>query len=252
MGNKDFAIVDEAYPYLSRRLLTDDSPRLRAALRYMVFGTQENFDVERMIDLLQALESFNSLGFLSDTSSTAMPPSRQSQTRDALKFLFSDEGAVMRELLLDEVVKGVDCLSRDTLYQLTATLPFRLPSILRAAAPQISGSEQVVISNIRKLMAFFFINNDVSSSSFTSKPSNPAAAFATSLLSGPLATIGRRSPTTTAALLNLSSQRFEELRLLTREFGPSMAEFGLLIASRVGDRVLSRTVDYVGRLIFKD
>lgn len=35
-GPADFAIVDEAYPYVAQRLLTDDSPRLQAALRYMV------------------------------------------------------------------------------------------------------------------------------------------------------------------------------------------------------------------------
>ena len=33
---RQFAIIDEAFPYLSKRLLTDDAPRLRAALRYMV------------------------------------------------------------------------------------------------------------------------------------------------------------------------------------------------------------------------
>lgn len=33
VGNPDFAIVDEAYPYIARRLLTDSSPRLREALR---------------------------------------------------------------------------------------------------------------------------------------------------------------------------------------------------------------------------
>jgi len=58
VGNPQFAIVDEAYPYISKRLLTDDSPRLRAALRYMVYGKSQTFDVDRMIDLLQALEKF--------------------------------------------------------------------------------------------------------------------------------------------------------------------------------------------------
>ncbi len=38
VGDPDFALVDEAYPYLSKRLMTDDSPRLREALRYMVGG----------------------------------------------------------------------------------------------------------------------------------------------------------------------------------------------------------------------
>merc|ERR1711920_338050 len=58
VGNPDFAIVDEAYPYISKRLLTDDTPRLRAALKYMVYGNTDSFDVDRMIDMLQALEKF--------------------------------------------------------------------------------------------------------------------------------------------------------------------------------------------------
>jgi aarF domain-containing kinase len=33
VGNPEFAIVDEAYPYISRRLMTDDSARLKAAFR---------------------------------------------------------------------------------------------------------------------------------------------------------------------------------------------------------------------------
>lgn len=53
MGNPQFAIVDEAYPYISKRLLTDESPRLRQALRYMIYGKADVFDVERLIDLLQ-------------------------------------------------------------------------------------------------------------------------------------------------------------------------------------------------------
>lgn len=82
MGNPDFAIVDEAYPYISKRLLTDDTPRLRAALKvsprdtpltpsplipltlythlytlqYMVYGKSNVFDADRLIDLLSALE----------------------------------------------------------------------------------------------------------------------------------------------------------------------------------------------------
>ena len=36
VGDPDFAIVDEAYPYVAKRLLTDKSPRLQQALRYMV------------------------------------------------------------------------------------------------------------------------------------------------------------------------------------------------------------------------
>jgi aarF domain-containing kinase len=58
VGNEEFAIIDEAYPYLAQRLLTDDSPRLRESLKYMVYGKSGVFDAERLIDLLSAFETF--------------------------------------------------------------------------------------------------------------------------------------------------------------------------------------------------
>jgi aarF domain-containing kinase len=61
VGNPEFAIIDEAYPYIARRLMTDDSPRLRAALRYMVYGREGQFDADRLIDLLEALEKFKAI-----------------------------------------------------------------------------------------------------------------------------------------------------------------------------------------------
>lgn len=61
VGNPNFAIIDEAYPYIARRLMTDNSPRLRAALRYMVYGREDTFDAEKVIDLLQALEKFSAI-----------------------------------------------------------------------------------------------------------------------------------------------------------------------------------------------
>jgi len=36
VGDPNFAIVDEAYPFIAKLLLTDQSPRLQASLRYMV------------------------------------------------------------------------------------------------------------------------------------------------------------------------------------------------------------------------
>ncbi|KAL6782132.1 AKC3 [Auxenochlorella protothecoides x Auxenochlorella symbiontica] len=58
VGDPDFALVDEAFPYIAKRLMTDNSPRLRAALRYMIYGKSRVFDSTRLIDLLDAYESF--------------------------------------------------------------------------------------------------------------------------------------------------------------------------------------------------
>lgn len=43
---------------LVQRLLTDNSPRLREALRYTVYGKSGVFDVDRFIDIMEAFETF--------------------------------------------------------------------------------------------------------------------------------------------------------------------------------------------------
>lgn len=252
VGNKDFAIVDEAYPYLSRRLLTDESPRLKAALRYMCFGSTGTFDVDRMIDLFQAFENFNSLGFVSYADSDASKyatPDRGAQTTAALKFFFSADGAVVRELLLEEVVVGVDALSRDVLYQLANTLNIKLPRLVAAAAPKLTAEEQTVLDNIRKLVAFFFVNGSPQASAAPTRES-----IALMLVSGPFGSFNRGSSRNTdaAQALGLSAARLRELRLLTREFGPSMRDFGVLISAKVAERVVSRALRQIGKLVFRE
>lgn len=93
VGNADFAIVDEAYPYVAQRLLTDDSPRLQAALRYMIYGKEELFDAERVVDLLQALESFS----VASSSAQGSPPSSAAAALPAMS-LPRSAGAGQRAL----------------------------------------------------------------------------------------------------------------------------------------------------------
>ncbi|GMH43909.1 hypothetical protein BSKO_11843 [Bryopsis sp. KO-2023] len=232
VGNSDFAIVDEAYPYVAERLLTDDSERLRAALRYMVYGKDGIFDAEKLIDLLGAFETFkvsssSAMGDLevgagprptieSNTSTstvadrspeagssgnalpwpTALPipapaifgttasaalipvslgpqgvdslggggGADGSSVRTSLKFLFSSEGTFFREFLMDEVVKGIDALSRDQLRLLVASMgleglmvPLLIPfgkSPLVPLSPKITEEDRMVIENIKKIVAF--------------------------------------------------------------------------------------------------
>lgn len=214
VGDPDFAIVDEAYPYLSKRLLTDDSPRLREALKYMIYGKDKIFDAERLIDLLSAFESFKGasktatgdLELIPDPSQTAasmgsylrplltrsgpLPapgvsfflPGRdserqgllqrgvqgidgnQGEAREALKFLFSPEGALFRSFLLDELVKSIDALSRDQFGKLVEVLGLEsilIPNLVPFSSkaliplrPKLTKEDDQVIRNIQTILNF--------------------------------------------------------------------------------------------------
>ncbi|XP_010241145.1 PREDICTED: uncharacterized protein LOC104585840 [Nelumbo nucifera] len=190
VGNPDFAIVDEAYPYIAQRLLTDESPRLRNALRYTIYGKSGVFDAERFIDVMQAFENFITaaksgggenlngnmaeLGLLQSQTGAIIPtslsgtsqPVQPVQTRAALAFLLSDKGNFFREFLLDEIVKGIDAISRDQLVQIMATvglqnsapvfsvMPALGPLKPSTLVPTITEEDKVILNNVQKVVEF--------------------------------------------------------------------------------------------------
>lgn len=101
----NFKVLSKAYPYVAKRLLTDESPQLRNSLRDLLFK-DGNFRWNRLENLLRN--------------------ARESQDYDinqvlnqTVDFLFSERGEFIRGYLTDEIVKGVDDFGRNTLDQIT-------------------------------------------------------------------------------------------------------------------------------------
>ncbi|EOD20485.1 hypothetical protein EMIHUDRAFT_427260, partial [Emiliania huxleyi CCMP1516] len=228
VGNPQFAIIDEAYPYLSRKLLTDDSPRMREALRYMVYGEGKTFDVDRVIDLLQALEKFSEA------------QAQASTAREAVGFFFSDDGQVFRDFLVDEVVAAADALSREALQNLILTAPGRAldrlpqPRFVRAfnrevrdaLAPKPTESDEKVLSSIRRLLDFFLGDLDAAG---TDPPPNS------------------NSPAVLRSLVPDQAARARAVALLPilRENQQDMRAFGLTIVGRLAELQTGRALGLV-------
>ncbi|CAH8261631.1 unnamed protein product [Arabidopsis lyrata] len=199
VGNPEFAIVDEAYPYIAQRLLTDESPRLREALRYTIYGKTGVFDAERFIDVMQAFETFITaaksgggedmnggmaeLALMQSKTSSLVPmfpasasqPDQPVQTRVALSFLLSEKGNFFREFLLDEIVKGIDAITREQLVQAMAIFGFRnatpvfgmLPPTLgpfkpAALLPSVTEEDKVILNNVQKVIEFLTARSSMS------------------------------------------------------------------------------------------
>jgi len=117
----NYAIIDDCFPYVARRLLSDDSPRMRAALRSFVYGGSDRLRVSRVRDIASGFSQFtNNMGasealMLDDESRVlaAIDPA----TRDALAIVFSAEGNYLQDLVVDEAVRAADALSRNTAAQ---------------------------------------------------------------------------------------------------------------------------------------
>eukprot|EP00775_Hariotina_reticulata_P008944 gene8944-9121_t len=147
VGDPEFALVDEAYPYIAKRLLTDPSPRLQAALRF---------------DMRQA-ETLDSQGRLREALSDK-PATVNTFAERRGRFVFSPEGLFFRSFILDEVVKSIDALSREQLVLLVQQLGLssvQVPVLLPGAkqtfvplSPTLSEEDKQVVENVVKVVNF--------------------------------------------------------------------------------------------------
>jgi len=108
----NFKVLSKAYPYVAKRLLTDSSPQLRASLKDLLVK-DGNFRWNRLENLLR--NAANSQDY--DLSKVL---------NQTLEFLFSERGVLIREQLIEEIVKAVDMFGRKTFDNVTESLRQRV------------------------------------------------------------------------------------------------------------------------------
>lgn len=247
VGNPSFAIIDEAYPYIARRLMTDKSPRLRAALRYMIYGKDGVFDAENAIDLLQALEKFSAVRDDGDGSAFKVDGVRGSKAvGSAGDFSGSQK---------------VDTSDReaDARFRITSQNPSR----------QAKGEEANDERTIREALKFFFSSEGELFREFMSEEivnivdasgrgvieevsrrlgwTNVVPSF---LRRASLSEKDRRTVEQIQKLFEFllgdyegaisGNVRFRKAVPILREFAPQLREFGLLLAVRLTEKNLGR------------
>ncbi|CAM6084874.1 unnamed protein product [Calypogeia fissa] len=144
-ADPDYTIVDECYPYISKRLLTDDSPRSRAALKDFLYGGKEQLDMQRVEEIVGGFQSFREV--MAPGGPGEETPQKKAKvldptTKEALKIIFAPEGSYIQELLLTELVRSVDALSRGAvaqLWQLIASA-IRIPGLPLPLPLSVPGS----------------------------------------------------------------------------------------------------------------
>ncbi len=141
----DFKVLSAAYPYVSKRLLTDPAPQLRASLRDLLFK-EGSFRWSRLENLLRNARSNQDYDFNQVLNQT-------------LEFLSSERGALIRDRLVDEIVKGLDAAGRNALHNVTYTLRDafgKVPLVHRLAvaineAPGADREQQQTLEHIKRV-----------------------------------------------------------------------------------------------------
>jgi len=261
VGNPEFAIVDEAFPYIARRLMTDPSPRLRAALRYMVYGREGTFNAENLIDLLEALEKFTAVRDEADGTAFKVDGVRgRKEVGRAGDFSGSQE---------------VDVSERDTDVDGGRFRVSKPTTSMVQATPSSGGTITVETKNdertVREALRFFFspeggvfrefmLEEIVSFTDVMSRDATrvlardlglrnvPTPSFIKSM-SPPLTEKDRKMVDQIEQLVGFlfgdfdgsaDTARLRKLLPIVREYSTELREFGLLLVARLAEKNISR------------
>ena len=116
--DEDYSIAQECYPYLARRLFTDNSPRAQEALRQMLYGGSGGtgqLNVARLEELASGFQSYTA-----GTQAVDRTQGLDKAANQAAELILSPEGNFIQQVLLEEIAALVDASARAALGQATA------------------------------------------------------------------------------------------------------------------------------------
>ena len=112
-SDKDYSIANECYPYVARRLLTDDTPETRRALEQLLYGKngpKAQLSVKRVKQLANAFGNYSSITNVRESPKEAVDGKPASAglsqgTKEALRLAFTPEGSPAQDILLRELAR---------------------------------------------------------------------------------------------------------------------------------------------------
>ncbi|KAH6768323.1 Protein kinase superfamily protein [Perilla frutescens var. frutescens] len=126
-SDPDYKVLGNTYPWIARKVLTDSSPKLKSSLQALLYK-DGMFRIDRFESLLA-----ESLRARTERALVGKQVEDESKRiiKQVLSFTLDEKGAFVREILLEELAKGLDALGAatlDSLTSMTANLPFRTSS----------------------------------------------------------------------------------------------------------------------------
>lgn len=108
-NDPNYKVLSSSYPWIARKVLTDSSPQLRSTLQDLLYK-DGIFQIDRLESLVT--ESLRSTTIVVQEEGT--DENEKVIVKKILQFVLGEQGEFVREMILDELAKGLDALTRAT------------------------------------------------------------------------------------------------------------------------------------------
>jgi len=149
-SDPDYAILQECFPYLAKRLLSDDSPRARGALRTLLYGTGDELNLDQLQKVTQGLESYTTSTASVASSTGKSDAGRTAALNQIAAVLLAEDGNYVQSLVLCEAAVALDAAARS---RLASTARAAVRAAAASAAARAGGARAAAHRRARRAEA---------------------------------------------------------------------------------------------------
>jgi predicted unusual protein kinase regulating ubiquinone biosynthesis (AarF/ABC1/UbiB family) len=122
-SDSNYSILSECFPYLAKRLLSDNSPRAQGALRTLLYGTGDELNLSKLQEITAGLETYTTSTSSVESSRGASDEGRNIAAEQLAAVLLSEDENYVQSLVLREAAVALDATLRDSVAQLRRLAP---------------------------------------------------------------------------------------------------------------------------------
>ncbi|CAN1294074.1 Uncharacterized aarF domain-containing protein kinase At1g71810, chloroplastic [Linum perenne] len=149
----NYKVLGSTYPWIARKVLTDSSPQLKSSLKSLLYKDGV-FRIDRLESLLS--ESLRAQT-KKDTSKKQIEATESKLVvKQLLSFTLTEKGSFIREILLQEVAKGLDALGLATIDSLTSGATAGIPFTMSLTSSSMTEEDRMNLIVLRRL--FFLLS----------------------------------------------------------------------------------------------
>ncbi|XP_010521117.1 PREDICTED: uncharacterized aarF domain-containing protein kinase At1g71810, chloroplastic [Tarenaya hassleriana] len=148
--NPNYKVLGSTYPWIARKILTDSSPQLKSSLQNLLYE-EGVFRIDRLESLLtESLRTETSLvqNPVVDTGSRVV-------IKQMLTFTFTEKGSFVREILLQELAKGIDAFGLATLDSFTSVASTSIPFAGSRSRTSLTEEDRINLRTFYRLISLF-------------------------------------------------------------------------------------------------
>ncbi|XP_050238581.1 uncharacterized aarF domain-containing protein kinase At1g71810, chloroplastic [Mercurialis annua] len=145
----NYKVLSSTYPWIARKVLTDSSPKLKSSLQALLYK-EGAFRIDRLESLLS--ESMRARAERALDKRQTEGSAARVAIKEILSFTLTDKGAFVREIILQEVAKGLDALGVVTFDSLTSAATASIPFYTPLSSSSMTEEDVKNLRTLRRLM----------------------------------------------------------------------------------------------------